>query len=163
LKIRQAQEKDSKKIAKFWEGIIQDDFGYELNPEWHEDVFNLESVYIKPEKAFLIIAEIDNEIVGTIAARPYHKKYKHFKSKYNPDNTAGIWRHYIKKELRGQQIGTKLLQKLEKLVRQVHFEKIYLHTQKTISGSLEYWLAKQYKVVLDEGDDLQTVHLEKII
>lgn len=141
----------TEKIKEFMFGIIKNDFGYEFNPEWHWDILELEKTYLD-DKSILLFEELNGEVIATIAGRPYDKS-----------STLGIWRHYVKKELRGKGIGTKLLQKFEKKAKEKGYKKLYLHTQKTITGSLEYWLSKGYKITLDSGDELQTVHLEKIL
>lgn len=43
------------------------------------------------------------------------------------------------------------------------YKKIYLHTQKVVDGSLDFWLSKGYKITKDMNNSLGTVHLEKIL
>lgn len=159
-------EKGKEEIAAakaFMLKIIKDDFGYDFNPKWHDDIVRLEEVYMPDTRSCVYVAKLDNEIIGTIALRPYDKKYPEFMERYDGAGTASIWRHYIAREYRGQGIGTELLCAAEEFAQSMGYKTIYLHTQKTIPGSLEYWQAKGYIKVLEAEDDLQTVHLEKSI
>lgn len=151
-------------VKAFMLGVIKQEFGYDYNPEWHKDIDELDRTYLQNTKAaFYVAIEHEDSIVGTIAARPYDKAYEVFKNKYSHKNTLSIWRHYIKKELRGQGIGTLLLERIMEFSSHSGYKYIYLHTQKTIPGSLEYWLAKGFSITNDSNDDFQTVHLEKVI
>ena len=163
IKIERLKKEDIEKTKEFLFGIIKDDFGYEFNPVWHKDITDLESLYLENENSNFLVAKIENEIVGTIAVRPYDKDYPEFKDKYSADNTISIWRHYIKKELRGQRIGSRLLSKIEKFSKEKGFKYTYLHTQRTIPWSAQYWQLKGFKITYEPGDELQTVHMEKVI
>lgn len=155
------EKKDIKNAQNFMLDIIKNDFGYDYNTEWHWDITNLENTYLNNKAAFFTAK--NNFIIGTIAGRPYDKSYPKFKNRYNSQNTLGIWRHYIERSLRGKGLGTSLLQQIEDFAQQKNYKYLYLHTQKTIKGSLEYWLAKGYLITYEERDELQTVHLEKTI
>jgi GNAT superfamily N-acetyltransferase len=162
MKIKSLEKKDLDRTKEFLLRIIKNDFGYDFNPEWHSDIIDLEKIYIDDSRSCFFIIEDGEEIIGTIAGRPYHKDYPILKKyNYTPENTLGIWRHYIRKDLRGKGLGTLLLNKLERFAKDNKYSKIYLHTQKTISGSLEYWLAKGYIITVESGDEFQTVHMEK--
>lgn len=165
IRIHKLEKKDKALIDKtksFIKGIIKDDFGYEINPLWHEDFLKLEKYYLNPRSCFYVLIN-SGEIIGTIAARPYDKKYEYFKNKYNSVNTLSIWRHYINKDLRSKGFGSKLLSKVLLFANKKDYQYLYLHTQKTIKGSLEYWLAKGFKATEDVGDEFYTVHMEKVI
>ncbi len=146
-------------VRDFMLFIVEDDFNYKFNPEWHWDIASLKETYLN-SKSLLLAAEEKGEIIATIAGRPYDRDYRKLKGKYD-NNTLGVWRHYVKKELRGNGIGTKLLDEFEKQAKNKGYKKLYLHTQKTIPGSLEYWLAKGYLITNDTNDRFKTVHLEK--
>lgn len=165
IKIYKLKKKDNVLIDQtisFIKKIIKDDFGYEVNPVWHADFLELEKFYLKPRSCFYVLLD-DNEVVGTIAARPYDKNYKYFTIKYSSQNTLSIWRHYIKKDLRSKGLGSRLLSKVLRFANSKGYEYLYLHTQKNIKGSLEYWLAKGFIVTKDIGDEFNTVHMQKMI
>ena len=160
IKVENLTENDLEETKAFMLGIIKDDFGYDFNPQWHSDIVNIYDIYVGNPKSCLFITKDQEGIIGTIAGRAYDKSYN-FTSKYNSDNTLGIWRHYVKKDLRGRGVGTKLLKQLEEFAKENGYKYIYLHTQKTIPGSLEYCVSKGYEIIFDAQDDLQTIHLEK--
>ncbi len=160
IDIRLVQVEEVEIVKSFIEQVITDDFGYEINPDWHWDVINLADTYMK-NNGLIYGAWIEGEIVGTIACRLYDRDYSMFRERYRKENTVGIWRHYVKKGTRGKGVGTLLLNKLELEVKKLGCEYVYLHTQKTIPHSLEYWLAKGYRITHDTDDEYQTVHLEK--
>lgn len=138
-------------VRDFMLAIIKNDFGYDFNPQWHWDIENILSTYLKSSQSILLVAFENHEIVGTIAARPYD------------NNTLGIWRHYIKKELRGLGIGKQLYLKVEEFAQKYQYQYLYLHTQKTILGSKEYWQKRGFQITLEKADEWQTVHMEKKI
>ena len=43
------------------------------------------------------------------------------------------------------------------------YESIYLHTHKTLPGAIEFWKKMGFIIFLDENDELETVHMDKII
>jgi len=161
--IRRPRLKEIPEVKAFILGIIKNDFGYDFNPEWHWDISDLVKTYLTDTRSVLLIATEENSIIGTIAARPYDKNYPEFKDKYNKLNTLGIWRHYIKKEKRNQGIGKKMYAEVEKFAKEKEFRFIYLHTQKTIPGSKEYWLKRGFHITIEKDDEWQTVHAEKIL
>lgn len=152
------------KTKDFMLNIIRNDFGYEFNPEWHWDIASLKDTYIKNVKSKIFVATSGGTVLGTIAGRPYDRIISELSNKqYSSKYTLGLWRHYVRSDFRGKGIGTILLKEIEKFAKESGYTTIYLHTQKTFPGSLEYWLAKGYKKTLDSNDELLTVHLEKKI
>ncbi len=165
IRIHKLEKKEQALIDQsvlFIKGIIKDDFGYEINSAWHDDFLKLEKYYLNTRSCFYVLV-VAGEIVGTIAARPYDKKYEYFKNRYNSVNTLSIWRHYIKKDLRSMGLGSKLLFKALSFANKKGYKYLYLHTQKNIKGSVEYWLSKGFKITKDVGDEFHTVHMEKVI
>jgi ribosomal protein S18 acetylase RimI-like enzyme len=161
--IRRPTISELPQIRDFMLAIIKNDFGYDFNPQWHWDIENILSTYLKSSRSILLVAFENHDVVGTIAARPYDKNYPEFGEKYDKANTLGIWRHYIKKELRGLGIGKQLYLKVEEFAQKYQFQYLYLHTQKTISGSKEYWQKRGFQITLEKSDEWQTVHMEKKI
>lgn len=150
------------RAKEFMMNIIEHEFGYSFNPEWHWDVARVEDVYLLDRSAFFV-ALYGEEVVGTIALRPYDKQFPQFVSRYNIQTTGSCWRHYVKKEYRGKGIGKQLYGLAEQTAREKGFSLLYLHTQKTISGSLEYWAARGFTIVEEVDDEFSTVHMEKRI
>lgn len=154
--------KDIGECKEFMLSIIKNEFGYDFNPEWHWDIDQLEKVYLNKKSCFFV-AKHKGKIIGTIAVRPYDKKYLELEKICN-DNTASIWRHYIEYGYRRKGIGKKLLKLSEDFITASKYRQIYLHTQRTIPGSLEYWLSQNFIPVFEsDSDPLKTVHLIKKI
>ena len=51
----------------------------------------------------------------------------------------------------------------EKFGKENGYNDIYLHTHKTLPGALKFWTKMGFVVRLDEGDELETVHMDKYI
>lgn len=155
-------KKDIPECKDFMLSIIKNEFGYDFNPEWHWDIDQIEEIYLKNRGCFFVAKDKD-KIVGTIAVRPYDKAYPELKQICDR-NTASIWRHYIEYKHRRKGIGKKLLELAENFIKESKYTQTYLHTQRTISGSAEYWLSQGFGVIYENKEDpLKTVHMNKRI
>jgi len=161
MNISKLTKSDLNEAKIFMLKIIKEDFGYDYNPEWHKDISFMENIYLLNKRSCFFIAKDEGKIIGTIAARPYDKKYPKFIDLYKADDTLSVWRHYIKKEMRGMGIGSKLFNETENFAKKLGYKKFYLHTQKTIPGSMEYWMSKGFSIIHEEDDQFRTVHMEK--
>jgi GNAT superfamily N-acetyltransferase len=143
--------------------MINDEFGYGYVPEYHQDIQYMESYYIKPEKNnfYVAIDKRTNRIIGSIGIRAYDRDFEIFRDVYNPVTTASIWRVFVDESWRRNGIASALVGLGEDFCREKEYEKIYLHTQKTVKGSLDFWLSKGYQIVKDTENHLKTVHMEK--
>lgn len=152
-------------VQKFLLNMIRDEFGYGFIPEYHQDIVDLETYYLEPERNnfFLAIHHETREVIGTMGIRAYDKNFPFFKDIYNPETTAGIWRVFVDNPWRRNGVASTLVHWGEKFCRKRGYEKIYLHTHKTISGSLDFWLSNGYRIVEDTGNQLKTVHMDKKI
>jgi ribosomal protein S18 acetylase RimI-like enzyme len=162
MEIRLLQAADVDQVRTFLFSIIKNDFGYDYNPEWHKDIDELTQMYLA-ERACFYIAIKNDEIIGAIGARPFDKTYPELKGRYLKEDTLSIWRHYIHPQYRRQRIGSRLVDYVESFAKEQQYKQIYLHTQRAIPGSLEYWLAKGYSITNESVDEFQTVHMDKIL
>ena len=123
----------------------------------------MEDYYIKPNKNILLLAFLKNTdvIIGTVGIRAYDKNYGIFNGIYNPTNTASFWRVFIDKKWRRNGIGSELVSTAEEFCKNKGYGNIYLHTQKIVEGSLDFWLSKGYRITKDMENELGTVHMEK--
>jgi len=69
----------------------------------------------------------------------------------------------VDKPWRRNGVATTLVSLGEDFCSKMGYERIYLHTHKTVRGSLDFWLSKGYKIVKDTENQLMTVHMEKIL
>ena len=152
-------------VQKFLFKMIQDEYGYGFKPDYHQDIVDMETYYLEPgnNNFFMAIHHKTGELIGTIGIRAYDKNFPLFKNVYNPETTASIWRVFVDKPWRRNGVASALVQWGEKFCREKGYMKIYLHTHKTVSGSIDFWLANGYRIVEDTGNHLKTVHMEKLI
>ena len=152
-------------IENFLFKIINEEFGYGYVPEYHRDIVNMEKYYIKPDKNAFLLATHKNtgKLIGTIGIRAYDKHYNLFKGIYDEKKTASIWRVFIDKKYRRNGVGSKLVNSAEEFCKNKGYKNLYLHTQKTVDGSLDFWLSKGYKITADMKNELGTVHMEKTL
>ena len=51
----------------------------------------------------------------------------------------------------------------ENFAKENKYRNIYLHTHKNLDGALNFWTKMGFVITLDEGDELETVHMDKNI
>ncbi|KAK9767809.1 hypothetical protein K7432_002090 [Basidiobolus ranarum] len=162
MEIRVLKEEDIEDVQEFLFNVIEEDFGYQYNPVWHADIVKMKEFYIQdPRSHFLVGWDENGNIVGTIAIRKYNNNYPELNHLYSGKPTSMICRHFVAKALRNKRVGTVLLKAMESYARESGVSILYLHTQTTVPGSLEYWKAKGYIITLEMKDELRTVHLDK--
>ena len=153
-----------KKVQKFLFEMIKLEFGYDYVPEWHQDIVNMEDYYIDPERnAFFVAYSEAGEIIATIGIRAYDKNFEKFKHLYSNEKTSSIWRLFVDRRYRRCGLASKMFSIAEKFGKENGYNDIYLHTHKTLPGALKFWTKMGFVVRLDEGDELETVHMDKYI
>ena len=153
-----------KKTQEFLFKMIKEEFHLNYVPEYHSDIINLYETYIKPQRNnFYILINDNNEIIASLGIRFYDKDFKEFKEIYSKEDTASLWRVFVKKEYRRRGIASGLVKIAEEFSKNNNYSKIYLHTQKTVKGSLDFWLAQGFNIILNTDEELQTVHMDKKI
>ncbi|MDI6645134.1 MAG: GNAT family N-acetyltransferase [Methanobacteriaceae archaeon] len=143
--------------------MIHKEFGYGYIPEYHYDIVNLEEYYIKPKRNnfFLAVHQETKKLIGTIGIRSYDKDFSNFRGLYAPENVASIWRVFVSKKWRRNGVASSLVRIGEEYCLKKVYQKIYLHTHKSIPGSMDFWLSNNYQIIEDTDNHLQTVHMEK--
>lgn len=151
-------------VQKFLFGQIKREFGYGYVPEWHQDIVNMESYYINPERNNFFVAYNENcEIIATIGIRAYDKDFPEFRNIYSKNTTSSIWRLFVDRKYRRCGLASKMFSVAETFAKESGYESIYLHTHKTLPGAIEYWTKMGFVVILDSNDELETVHMDKKI
>ena len=153
------------KIKNFLFKMIKESYGLDYVPEYHYDIIDLSKYYLKPQKNNFYVA-IDTEtdkIIGTSGIRSYDRKNPIKNRNYSKDKTASIYRVFVEKKYRHQKIATKLIQKVEEFCKNKNYREIYLHTQRPSYGALPFWLNQEFKIVEDSGDEMGTIHMEKVL
>lgn len=150
-------------VEEFLFKMIKAEYGYGFVPEYHQDIIDLENYYINPERNnfFLAIDPNTKKVIGTLGIRAYDKDFPLFKNVYNSITTASIWRVFVEKSWRRKKVASTLVHSAEDFCQRNDYEKVYLHTHKTVEGSLNFWISRGYQIVTDTENHLKTVHMEK--
>lgn len=147
---------------KFLFKMIEKEYGYGYNPEYHKDIKNLDEVYLSDDRNnFFVAIDYNNNIIGTIAIRGYDKNFSEFKGVYCKKTTASIWRLFVDEKYRRLGIASELVRKVEDFSKEKNYNKLYLHTHKNITGALDFWLSQNYNITIDTNNGFKTVHMDK--
>ena len=151
-------------VQKFLFSQIKKEFGYDYVPEFHMDIKNLNEYYISPQRNNFYIATNENdEIIATIGLRAYDKNFNEFKGKYSKETTSSIWRLFVDEKYRRCGIASMLFRIVERFSCENNYNKIYLHTHKTLPGAIDFWKKMGFNIKIDTNNELQTVHMDKAI
>ena len=151
-------------VQKFLFKMIKKEFGYNYVPQWHQDIVKMDEYYINPERNNFFVAYTETgEIISTIGIRGYDKDFPEFRHLYSKEDTSSIWRLFVDERCRRCGLASKMFSIAENFANDVNYDKIYLHTHKTLPGAIEFWTKMGFVVALDAEDDLQTVHMDKKI
>ncbi|SDD11058.1 GNAT family N-acetyltransferase [Actinokineospora iranica] len=144
------------------------DLRYGYNPVWHEDVIDIEGIYLRPARHALFVAEAGGEIVATTGVRavgpksPPHPRW--LAERYPDESTAQLFRVYVRPSHRRNGLARGLVELAVRFVAQTPgYQALYLHTDARVQGAESFWrsVAKQVHDGRD-GDPahFQTVHFE---
>ncbi|AXV36903.1 MAG: GNAT family N-acetyltransferase [Methanobacteriaceae archaeon] len=167
FRIKKLEKEDIQlfKVRKFLFNIIEEEFGYGYIPEYHKDIKALADHYIYPMKNqfYMAIHNKTQKVIGTLGIRSYDKNFEIFDGVYQAEDTASIWRVFVDNRYRRNGVASSLVKTAEKFCENAGYKQIYLHTHKTVQGSVDFWISKGYKITEDTNNELGTVHMEKLI
>ncbi|MEU4344039.1 GNAT family N-acetyltransferase [Nocardia sp. NPDC023852] len=142
-------------------------FGIGYLPEYHADVIDPESTYLRHPRNRLWVAEHEGRIVATTAIRaqgPRHPPHPRWLAERYPDpRTAQLFRVYVRPEHHRRGLASRLvLAAIEFVTESPDFDRLYLHTDARTPGALEFWRTHGHIVhdARHSGPGFQTVHLE---
>ncbi|MFF2087318.1 GNAT family N-acetyltransferase [Nocardia sp. NPDC058176] len=142
-------------------------FGIGYLPEYHQDVIDPDTAYLRHPRNRLWVAERDGVIVATTAIRaqgPAHPPHPaELAQRYPDDTTAQLFRVYVRPEHHRRGLASRLVEAAIEHVRTTPaFERLYLHTDARTPGALEFWRTVGQIVHDARGphEGFQTVHLE---
>ncbi|MGB4612398.1 MAG: GNAT family N-acetyltransferase, partial [Methanothermobacter thermautotrophicus] len=96
-----------------------------------------------------------------LGLRAYDREFEGLN--YDPETTASLWRVFVDEDHRRMGVASRLVEIAEKEAASLGYQRIYLHTHKYVGGALEFWLSRGYRVTVDTGNELGTVHMEKTL
>tara|TARA_B100001142_G_scaffold287764_1_gene303508 strand:- start:1532 stop:1996 length:465 start_codon:yes stop_codon:yes gene_type:complete len=124
---------------------------YDLNIEWLEKYFCVEDydkeVLSNPEKyiikrgGIILFAELNSDIVGTVALMPTHIK-----------NTYELTKMAVNPNYRNNKIGQKLLLKIISIAEEMNLKKIILYSNKKLENAIHLYLKYNFiEIALEEN------------
>ena len=136
-------------------------------PEYHHDVIDPDTAYLRHPRNRLWVAEHGGAIVGTTAIRaqgPAHPPHPaELARRYPHETTAQLFRVYVRPEHHRRGLATRLVRAaVDHVTATTEFDRLYLHTDDRTPGALQFWLTFGHIVDDARGahDGFQTVHLE---
>ncbi len=164
LTVREVLREEIQPVAKFVLDMMRQVYNHEVSPAAHSRILNMEKFYIIPEDCiFLAAFDKDNEIAGTIGICRYDGRIAALKGFYDTKTTAEMEKCYVAKIHRRKGVGSMLVKEAQIFCQSRGYEVIYLHTHRYLPGALDFWLAQNFTIRLDEKNGQQTVHMDKYI
>ncbi|WP_226669831.1 GNAT family N-acetyltransferase [Metabacillus litoralis] len=163
MEIQTVKKVEIHQVGDFLEKTMKSVFPYPLSEASKKDITEMDTLFLEKEKATFLAAFKDGKVVGTIAVRPYDDRFATLKNRYEIQTTCEIVKCYVDQDLRREGIGSALFSHIEQYCKEAGYKTMYLHTQKFFPGGLSFWQKKEFTIILDELDAMETVHLEKVI
>ncbi|WP_406589770.1 N-acetyltransferase family protein [Bacillus atrophaeus] len=142
LSIRNAERKDIKEIQKIakvtWNHTYKGLIPLEIQNEFLRMAYSDKSMKKRVEKTILLVAEVNNKVVG-------------FANAFTNENNAELSAIYIYPDSQGRGVGTKLLHEVIKELR--GFSKITVDVESGNEVGEKYYFAKGFKLVEEFHDD----------
>ncbi|AKL96563.1 acetyltransferase GNAT family [Clostridium aceticum] len=162
IHVRRIDVEEVQIAREFLFKMVKKLFNTDENPLYHHDIINLKEAYIDNKKNTLVGAFNESgELIGTIAVKQFVDRFKVLEGMYKEEVTAELGRCYIDESLRRKGIGSLLLEELLQFCKESGYEKVYLHTHRHLPGGFDFWTKKGFVITVEEGDQEETVHMEK--
>ncbi|MBM7602905.1 GNAT superfamily N-acetyltransferase [Metabacillus crassostreae] len=163
MEIRKVKKEEIQQVGQFLEETMGAVFPFPLSEASKRDITEMEELYLTKEKTTLLAAFKNGKVVGTIGVRPYDDRIASIKGRYELETTCEIIKCYVDQNLRRAGIGSELFSSIEQYCQEAGYKTLYLHTQKFLPGGYSFWQKKEFSMVLDEQDEFETVHFEKVV
>jgi GNAT superfamily N-acetyltransferase len=92
---------------------------------------------------------------------PYDGRIQVIESRYPEQSAAEIVKCYVDPAYRRYGIGSLLVKELERVVREMPYTMLYLHTHRFLPGAVDFWERQGFTIVTEEHNEWQIVHMEK--
>jgi GNAT superfamily N-acetyltransferase len=135
--------------------MIRDTYAIDYHPQWHADLDSL----IKPAQenwynaanrgAFCVVYDAGGEMVATGGLHGFSLKpgtAKRLGERYQDHaEICQLVRVYLRPELRGQGLGTRIVTLLEDRAAQLNYRTSYLHADALADATLRFWQRCNYR------------------
>ncbi|UFJ41831.1 GNAT family N-acetyltransferase [Brevibacillus humidisoli] len=126
-----------------------------------EDLLHIQRHYLEPKDAAFFLARMEGQIVGSIAVHRYDDRIAEVGGRYDLRATAEIVKCYVDANIRRQGIGTALVQQALRFCRDAGYKTVYLHTHRFLPGAVSFWQQHGFLLRVEQGDSMQTVHMDR--
>ncbi|CAI6056206.1 hypothetical protein PAECIP112173_01597 [Paenibacillus sp. JJ-100] len=120
--------------------------------------------YMNRKDTTFVVARLDEAgIIGSIGVIPYDDRIQAIKGRYPVNAAAEIVKCYVDPAYRRYGIGSLLVTELERIVTQMEYTTLYLHTHRFLPGAVGFWERQGFAYVAEEQNEWQIVHMDKPI
>jgi GNAT superfamily N-acetyltransferase len=146
------------------EVLDQDLGGYQ--PQWHQDLDDLQAAYLRRPGAALLVARSGGELVGTAAVRPCELAAPPnpgwLAERYNQPDVCQLARVWVLARTRRQGTGRALVRHAVAWgTGPGGYRRVYLHTDASVPGAEPFWRSLPVTEVHDgRPDPFHCVHFE---
>jgi GNAT superfamily N-acetyltransferase len=146
--------------------VLDEDLGYGFRPEWHADVADPATAYLRtPGQVLLLARDDDGVLMGTAAVRAGGPRSPQvLVERYAGRPVAQLVRVWVLAEHRRRGVARALVAAAARwAVTEGGYDTVCLHTDTAVPGAEAFWRSLPVVEVLDErvpGELLQTVHFE---
>lgn len=147
---------------------IKEHYGFDYNPDWHFDIDSLlrpeaDNHYAEQNRGiFWVVTNEKAELLATIGVRGLWFKpalVEAFRERYpEPEKVGSLWRLYVRKDQRGQGLGTKLNRLVEEESLKLGYTNMYLHATSDAVATIAFWKSVGYESI---GEWDQSTHFDK--
>jgi GNAT superfamily N-acetyltransferase len=123
------------------------EFGFDYKPECDYDLDAPEKWYTEKGGVFYIMVH-GEEVVGTVAVKKVDNE------------TAVLKRLYLKSSLRGNGLGSRLIEKALEFCKERRFKKVELDTYKRMQSAINLYKKKGF---IADKEDGETIYMHKLI
>ncbi|MGG8410159.1 GNAT family N-acetyltransferase [Streptomyces sp. 12297] len=167
--VRHARPEDAPGARSVMLDTFYREFDYGYVPQWHDDVIDIDSTYLRHPRHTLVVAVLGEEVVGTTALNsrgPAHPPHpRRLTERYPSGRTAQLLRVYVRPDHRRHGLARAMVRTACEFAAGVPgYDTIYLHTNVDIPGAEAFWRSMADEVcdarTTGEHGGYGTVHFE---
>jgi GNAT superfamily N-acetyltransferase len=165
LSVTLAEPSDLPEAERVMRGVLDSDLGG-YRPQWHHDLDDLTTAYLRRPRSALLVARHDGEMLGTAAVRPCDlaspPNPAWLAERYNQPDVCQLVRVWVAGRGRRRGLGRALVeQAVAWSTGPGGYGRVYLHTDAGVPGAEAFWRALPTREVHDSRPDpFNCVHFE---